>query len=54
MLSAECYLFENDVDVTSNELSYLLSLSCLHRIVTILVVSKVLKARQREGEKEKL
>lgn len=41
------HLFEDDVDVTGNELSYLLSLSGLHRVVTILVVSEVLKAEQR-------
>lgn len=39
-------LFKDDVDVTSNKLSYLLSLSGLHRIVTVLVISKVLKAEQ--------
>lgn len=38
------YLLEDDVNVTGNKLSYLLSLSGLHRVVTILIVSKVLKA----------
>lgn len=36
-------LLKDDVDVSSNKLSYLLPLSGLHRVVTVLVVSKVLK-----------
>ncbi len=40
-----CYLFENDVDVTSDELRNLLSFSGLNRVVTILIVSKVLKKK---------
>lgn len=40
------YLLEDDVNVTSNELGYLLSLCGLHRVVAILVVPKVLKAEQ--------
>ncbi len=37
--------FENDVDVTSDELRNLLSFSGLNRVVTILIVSKVLKKK---------
>jgi len=39
------YLFENDVNVTSNKLCDLFSFSGLNRIVTILIVSKVLKKK---------
>lgn len=39
-------LLQDDVDVTSNELGYLLSLCGLHRVVAILVVPKVLKAEK--------
>lgn len=43
--SAGFYLFEDDVDVTSDELGDLLPLCGLNRVVTILVVSKVLRGR---------
>lgn len=46
-VTADCYLFKDDVNVTSDKLSNLLSLSGLHWVVTVLVVSKVLKAEQR-------
>ncbi len=52
--NAGCYLFEDDVDVTGNKLSYLLALSGLHRVVTILVVSKVLKAEQKQPQIKRL
>lgn len=39
------YLFEDDVDVTSDKLGDLLPLCGLNRVVTILVVSKVLRGR---------
>lgn len=37
------YLFQNDVNVTSDQLGNLLSLSRLDRVVTVLVIAKVLE-----------
>lgn len=45
---ADSYLFEDNVDVAGNKLSYLFSLSGLHRVVPILVVSKVLRAEKEQ------
>lgn len=39
------YLFENDVNVTSDKLCDLFSFSGLNGVVTILIVSKVLKKK---------
>lgn len=37
-----CYLLQNDVYVSSDELSDLLTLSCLYWVVTVLIISKIL------------
>lgn len=37
------YLFQNDVNVTSDQLGDLLSLSRLDRVVTVLIIAKVLE-----------
>lgn len=44
--SAQPHLFEDDIDVASNQLGDLFPLRRLHRVVTILVISKIL---QRQG-----
>lgn len=41
--SAQPHLFEDDVNVAGNQLGNLLPLCCLHRVVTILVISKILQ-----------
>lgn len=41
--SAQPHLFEDDIDVASNQLGNLFPLRRLHRVVTILVISKILQ-----------
>lgn len=41
--SAQPHLFEDDIDVAGNQLGNLLPLRRLYRVVTILVISKILQ-----------
>lgn len=43
--SAPPHLFEDDINVASNQLGDLLPFRRLHRVVTILVISKILQGQ---------
>ena len=43
------HLFEDNVDVTSYKLRNLLSFSCLHRIVRIRIIAKILQKYNISG-----